>query len=95
MEQTYPAYEAPCPVCRAPARSVAYLIVGMPVMDTETRAAMEKGHVALAGCLPPIRDWRDSDDAWSCRACHSEWVTREKTKTPLVYLERGEYVGDA
>jgi hypothetical protein len=84
----FPEYGKPCPVCAVDATNVAYMIVGDPVMDAEMEQAMEAGRVALAGCMPPIEDWRDSDDAWMCQRCESEWVTRSEGKTPLIYRSR-------
>lgn len=86
---SFPGYQEPCPVCEAGADKVVYMIVGDPVMDAEMVQAMEAGRVALAGCIPPIEDWRDSDESWTCGRCESEWVTRRGRATPLIYRGAG------
>jgi hypothetical protein len=90
----FPEYGKPCPVCAVDATNVAYMIVGDPVMDDEMSQAMEAGRVALAGCMPPIEDWTDSDDAWMCRRCDSEWVTRRGRTTPFIYRSRGALIDE-
>jgi hypothetical protein len=91
----FPEYGKPCPVCEAGPNQVAFMIVGEPAMDPEMSHAMETGKIALAGCIPPLEDWRDSDDAWTCLRCKSEWVTRRGRKTPLIYRARGALIDDS
>ena len=93
-EFSFPTYDRPCPVCLAGPAQVAYLIVGEPAMSPEMDRAMKAGTISLAGCMPPLEDWRDSDEAWSCNRCGSEWVTRRGRKAPLIYSERGIHIGD-
>lgn len=91
-ERRFPTYDRPCPVCNEQG-AIAYVLVGMPVMDDHLRRAMDAGRVTIGGCLPPIDDWKSGDEAWSCSRCESEWVTR-KDGSLVVARERGRQIGD-